>query len=343
MQPILFIAGSILIIIGLSQIFRRKGLALLLLVFGLLSVAIAFITAPKDRDEEIGEVSILRIAGSKTIGLQLMPDLVIHFLERKGYMIINKEEQIDKVIYTSKREESTDLLKVEILSVGSVKGFEILKKGDCEIAMASDEMPEAIQKALGGDYSLQAHELAIAYDAIEVIVHPWLYEFISELNMEQLQQILLGQIVDWKELNGAVSGNIKAALRDSSSGTFLFLNELFLNNGNLGEQVQQIDYFEQIISKVENDSFAIGFIHIGLDSLLLENIRVLAIGTEVDTALLPKAAPIENGQYPLARRLYLYSHSNSAQNQLVRDFFDFCRSKVAEKEIRKNGLYPIGN
>ncbi|MBU4483150.1 MAG: PstS family phosphate ABC transporter substrate-binding protein, partial [Actinobacteria bacterium] len=105
---------------------------------------------------------------------------------------------------------------ISIRGGGSGNGIAALIDGTCDIANSSRPMKDKeILLCQNKDISPVPH--IVAMDGIAVIVHT--SNPIQGLTIEQIKDIYIGKITNWKELGGQ-DQKIVVVSRDSSSGTF---------------------------------------------------------------------------------------------------------------------------
>lgn len=352
MQQFFFLIGLLAIIFGLFLAFKSKiNLGLFSIIFGAVFIGVAYLLAYFENTPPVinqKEFSI-KIVGSRTIGQSLMPNLVKQYLTDNQFHIFQQEEKPDylRISAQRKKEENlSEVLHIEIQSVGSKKGFESLKEGQCDIAMASNQLPEEIASLLGAGFHRDKNEHIIAFDALRIIAHPSVQTEIEGLNLSAIEQILQGKITDWSKVLPKKKGEIHLYLRDSNSGTYQYIHEHFLAHA-LPDSTQgkanitQFDFFEKIANKVAEDSLSLGFIDVGIDSLMLENTYTMGIFTKDSINILPDAENIKNRKYPLARPLYLYTSGNIDKQEQLKLFIDYCKSPAAAEIVRKERFVPI--
>jgi phosphate transport system substrate-binding protein len=342
MEPLLFVFGVLFIVIGLWQFFlQRRWIAIAFSGLGIICILLAYLSFPKE-DKRIAQKTInIRVVGSKTIGSHLMPDLVVDFLDATGYELIDKNESPDKVIYIASSKEKNILLTIEIKASGSFFGFEALATDACEISMSSDQIDSLVLTKLGRRFNPKHHEHVIAYDAIQIIVHPIVGNRLGLISKEKLQLLLTGKLYDWSELHPDLKGPIKTVLRDASSGSYHFMKESLFPNDSLRADAIRFAYFEKISAFVEQDSMAIGFVNYALDSIHLQNVTVIGIVSDSGTVVKPTLQSIQNNSYPLSRKLYLYNSTRTDQDPMVQALLRFCKSPAAIEEVRRDGLVPV--
>jgi phosphate transport system substrate-binding protein len=337
----LFILGLSFALISLilfSQ--QRKNAAFIGLILSIVSISLAYWSRPEQ--EFISKpVKTIRIYGSKTLGRSLMPKLMSKYLLKNNYTIIEREEHLDFLRITGRHTEKEEDLAIEIVAKGSLYGFEQLTKDQCQLAMASSRIDEQTIEQLGRKFKLHQHEHIIAYDAVQLIVHPKMAKHISALNSLRLNDILTGRIAEWSELSGEAKGPIHCYLRDEQSGTFHYLEELFLHSSTLRADAIQLPYFEQIAAAVAKDSLGLGFINYAIDDRLLSDIRILGIKNQEGSDIAASYPNIISGQYPLARPLYLYTNSLHDKDPIIQSIIKFCRAADASDIVHEEGLVPL--
>ena len=90
---------------------------------------------------------------------------------------------------------------ITVSKTGSGDGATALVEGRCDIAMMSRFMKDSeFKKAVGDGIMPVAH--AIAMDGVCPVVHP--SNPLSALTIEQVRDIYMGKIINWKELGGAI-------------------------------------------------------------------------------------------------------------------------------------------
>lgn len=282
---------------------------------------------------------VLRISGSSTLGKSVLPTLVEEYLAAK------QVENIDRI---AMGRESSSLIRgttpsgaavnVLVEAGGSGTGFSALINGTADLAAASRAVTsdENARYTLA-DLTSNQNEHIVGLDGIAMVVHP--SNPVSMLSIEQIGQIFAGQLSDWSqlqaqypELNG-VTGRINVYSRGADSGTFDTFNTLVLSRGyRLADSVNRLASYEQITQRIATDPMAIGFTSISA----IGNTRVLPITDGATTPLTPEKMFIASEDYPLARRLYLYT-GNSA-NVHVREFIDFIASEQAQTTVEQTGF-----
>jgi len=209
---------------------------------------------------------------------------------------------------------------VETHSLGSTAGIVGANEGTFDIGMSS--------RWLGGDepgWGLK--EFIICHDAIAPIVHP--DNPVTDLTMEQLKQIFLGEIKNWKE----VGGNdlpITVIIREDGSGTRDAWEDIVH---------EDIDPVPTLIltgtggvrAGVAGDPSAISYITI---AALDDSVRALKVnGVE------PTADAVLAGEYAVARP-YLFL-TKGEPSPLAQKFIDFALGPEGQQILDDEGMVRV--
>ncbi len=291
---------------------------------------------------------VLRIHGSNTVGAQLMPAMVKAWLHESGF-------QIQKEVSTSNNERTILAVKgrqhrsIEIHAHGSSTGFHSIAERKADLAMSSRPVKDKELTRLKhlGDLSQVNQETVVGLDGIAVVVHP--DNPVSALSMRQLRGIFSGAISNWMTLGGS-NQPIRVYARDNRSGTYDTFKSLVLSKQSpLLSSAIRYESNHQLSDDVAADSGGIGFV--GLPSI--RQAKALAIADGQNRAILPSELSVATEDYPLSRRLYVYTpqlatplaaelaqYIKSAQGQGVVANSGFISQNVNAYEVTMNPQYP---
>lgn len=276
---------------------------------------------------------ILRLHGSNTVGGELAPALIEAYLQQKS--------GVKEVVRVPGAKENEQLIKarfddhlevVDIQAHGSSTGFKDLIAGECDIAMASRRVKAKETEALAdkGDMTAASSEHVIALDGIAVIVHR--SNPLKTLTMEQLANIFSGKITNWSELGGS-DQPIRVYARDDNSGTFDTFQSIVLDEQHpLVVTAKRFESNPELSASVAQDSAGIGFCSLAT----IGTVRALSIAESGAEAILPSFFTVATEDYPLARRLYMYSEAKPS-NPHVLDFIEFVHSYNGQEVVKAVG------
>lgn len=214
-------------------------------------------------------------------------------------------------------------VKITVSGGGSGTGITAIGEGTVDIGMSSRELKSSEVAAYP---NLVTH--VVAKDGLAIIVNTG--NNVSGLTKDQVKQIYNGSITNWNQVGGA-SGTIVVVGRDSTSGTRGTFDELVLGSGTPVTTMEELASNGAIYEKLKNTPGAIGYVGLGyIDS----NVKALPIN-----GVSPSIATVQDGTYPIARNLNLYT--NGAPTGAVKDFIDFLMSKEGQAIIEAEGFVPI--
>lgn len=201
---------------------------------------------------------------------------------------------------------SDTAVKVRIDGGNTGPGIKALLNGEVDMAGAGRPLT-AEEKGQG----LVEHFLG--WDVLAIVVHD--QNPLESLSLAQLQQILSGEVTDWKEVGGK-AGPVVVVTSPKGSGMRSSVKQLIL---------KEKDYLpREIVSAVVAESdqqvsiFPTGITALSRSMLDADHVKALKVdGVE------PTAANISEGRYPLAKPLLLVT-KGQPQGDLAR-FIDLAK------------------
>lgn len=279
---------------------------------------------------------LLKLVGSNTIGSQLGPDLAAAFLKKLGATAApsSHADAADETTVSALL-GSGGLKAIRILAHGSSTAFDALAKGTADIGMSSRPVKaEEIDRLQDcGDLTHATNEQVIGIDGIAVIVsreNP-----VESLSMQQLAAIFSGTITDWKEVSPR-SGHINLYARNSEqSGTFEIFQSKVMGQARISMIAAREEDSVKLSDMVAQDPDGIGFVAFPF----VRQAKPVAIAETHGTPLLPTRFTIATEDYPLARRLYLYSCT--LKTAVTRQFLDFVDGPEGQSVVEKDGFISL--
>jgi phosphate transport system substrate-binding protein len=226
---------------------------------------------------------------------------------------------------------------ITIDSIGSGAGFErFCVAGESDISNASrpikDTEIESCQ-AIGRE----PIEFRVGTDALAVTVSSE-NDFLTDVTMEELAQIF-STAETWADVNPDWPAEpIQRFIPGTDSGTFDYFVEAVFEEDEapiLGADPQMSEDDNVLVQGIEGSPYAVGFFGYAYYQENADRLHVLSIeGVE------PNADNVDNGSYPLARPLFIYSTAEIMQEKpQVGAFINFLLSNVNE-EITDVGYFP---
>jgi len=230
-------------------------------------------------------------------------------------------------------------IQISVTGGGSGTGFAALMNGTIDLANASRGIkPEEVETARS--LGFEPVEVIVANDAIAVIVHP--DNPVSELTLEQVSKIYRGDFNNWQDVGGEDRPIVRLS-RETNSGTHVyFLEEVIRLGISEDKTIFSADTLllpssEGIISEVSSNPNAIGYDGLGY---VTEHVKMVAIATNKgDEYVLPSAATVISGQYPISRHLFMYTRGEP-QGTLA-EYIDWILGSDAQEIVTDLGFVPI--
>jgi phosphate transport system substrate-binding protein len=243
----------------------------------------------------------------------------------------------DTVLPLSQQEAETFMkvnknAKITVTGGGSGVGISALIEGTTDIAQSSRKIKFDEKKKLS-DKGSTVVEKIIAYDALAVIVNP--KNAVSKLSREQLENIFVGKITNWKEVGGA-DLKITPIARETSSGTYEFFKEEVLLKKDYAAGIMSVPANGTIIETVKATPGAIGYV--GL-AYLNKEVKAISVSFKDGKFVEPSIKTAKDETYPIVRPLIYYYVQSS--ESVVKPFIDYVFSKDGQKIVNDIGFITI--
>jgi phosphate binding protein len=241
---------------------------------------------------------------------------------------------------------------ITVDSIGTGAGFErFCKTGETDISNASRPIKSS-EAELCTAIGRTPLEFRVGTDALAVVVNPE-NDFATSLTVEQLGRIFSGEYTAWNQVDPSFPAEaIKVYSPGADSGTFDYFIEAVVSQvtknaegkadvalgeaallGLPGAQFSEDD--NVLVQGVEGDKYAIGYF--GYAYYAEEQGRLKAVAVN---GVEPNQADVDNGTYPLARPLFIYSDAKIMQDKpQVAAFIGFYLSQL-DDNILDVGYFP---
>ncbi len=242
------------------------------------------------------------IRGSNTIGEELAPALIAEF----------------------KKDHPAAEFDVDTKATGY--GLAALRAGKCDIAGASREATQQ-EKDEAKNYKVDMNDYVIGSYSVAVIVNG--NNAVAGLTKEQVRDIFTGAITNWKDLGGPDAA-IVLYIRDPISGTYLGFRELAMGDKPYVSGAKFKTSYASIAEAVAQDANGIGYSSIELATG--QGIKGVSIG-----GVAPTAAAVNEGKYPYARKLRLYTNK-AKESAPVTEFIQYVQSAKGQQVLAQMGF-----
>ena len=241
-------------------------------------------------------------------------------------------------------------VQVEVEGKGSTTAPPALISGAAHFGPMSRPMKQAEIDKFEERFGYKPAGLPSSIDMLAIYVHK--DNPIQSLTMRQLDAIFSKtrkggyekDIQTWGDLG--LSGEwadkpISLYGRNSASGTYGYVKEHALLNGDYKDTVKEQPGSSSVVQGVASDKYAIGYSGIGYKTAdvravpLAKNAKAKAIEAIPENAY--------KGEYPMARFLYIYVNykPGSELDPLRREFIKYVFSQQGQQDVIKDGYYPI--
>ena len=222
--------------------------------------------------------------------------------------------------------------RVTVTGGGTGVGISALLDNTTDIAMASRpiKFSEKMKiKSAGEDVA----EIVVAYDALAVVAHP--SNPVKQLTRQQLEDIFLGKITNWKQVGGD-DRKIVVYSRETSSGTYEFFKESVLKNKNYMASSLSMPATGAIIQSVSQTKGAIGYVGLAYVS---PRVKTLSVSYDGKHYAAPTVENATNKTYPIVRPLYYYY--NVKKKAEIDPLIQYILSPDGQDIIKKSGYIPV--
>jgi len=230
-------------------------------------------------------------------------------------------------------------VRISVTGGGSGTGIAALINGSADIANSSRAI-KAEEKDNAEAGGVQPYEIAVARDAIAIIVHP--SNPASSLTLQQISDIYSGKITGWREVGGD-DRPIVLLSRETNSGTHVYFLETVLRLGEkdnktlFSTNTLLLPSSEGIITEVRQNPNAIGYDGLGYVTSDVKTVAVAAMPGS--PFVLPSIASVNSGGYPIARLLFMYT--NGAPTGALKEYIDWILRPEGQQIVSKLGFVPL--
>ncbi|MBN1867024.1 phosphate ABC transporter substrate-binding protein [Candidatus Sumerlaeota bacterium] len=221
-------------------------------------------------------------------------------------------------------------LNVVVSESGSGNGAKSLINGACDVADMSRFMkPTEFSAAVEKGVMPVAH--VVAMDGLAVIVHP--ANPVSDLTLEQIHDIYVGKIVNWKEVGGP-DANIVKISRDTNSGTYETFETIVMAKDKMTGDVEYVGSNGAVRQRVMGTQTAIGYVGLGFVSEV-KALRVNGVEPDDET--------VASGRYPITRPLFMFTNGYPKLGSHLHAFVTLYLTEKGQEIVESIGFVPVTN
>lgn len=222
---------------------------------------------------------------------------------------------------------------IQVTGGGSGTGIAALINGSTDIANSSRPMKPSEREKLKQRFNSLGVEIKTAKDGLSVYFNE--KNTLRELTVQQIKDIYIGKITNWKEVGGK-DAKIIVYGRENSSGTYVYFKDNVLGGQDFTAKMQSMPGTSAVVNAVVKDINAIGF----GGAAYAKGIIMAAVKKDANSkAFTPTEENIKNNNYPITRFLYMYLKTRPTGE--MKDYIDWILSAEGQSLVSKVGYFPV--
>ena len=220
-------------------------------------------------------------------------------------------------------------VNITVSESGSGNGAKSLINATCDIANMSRFMKDTeVRAALEKGVIPFPH--VVAMDGVSVIVHP--SNSVKALTVEQVRDIYMGKVTNWRQLGGA-NRDIVVISRDTNRGKYVSFVSKVMKCDRLAAGVEYVGSNGAIRQRVQNTPAAVGYVGLGFVDRTVKALEV--------NKIYPDVATVRSGTYPIARELYMFTPGPPVLGSHVHAFVTIHLTKKGQEMVEAIGFVPV--
>jgi len=224
-------------------------------------------------------------------------------------------------------------VSVQVTGGGSGTGIAALINGTTDIAESSRPMKDSEKENVKAKRGKDVVELPVAVDGVAFYVND--ANPITEISLQQLKGLYIGAIKNWKDVGGKDERVILYS-RENNSGTYAFVKEHVLENGDFFPTAQTLPGTAAVINAVSKDARGIGYGGVAYG----KGVKHLRVKKDANSpALEPSMENVLAAKYPVSR--YLYWYLAGLPQGDVKKIADWVVTKDGQRVVENVGYYPL--
>lgn len=220
-------------------------------------------------------------------------------------------------------------VNITVSESGSGNGAKSLINSVCDISdmsrfMKDKEFKAAVEKGVFPTFHV------VALDGLPILVHP--SNPVSKLTIEQVRDIYLGKITNWKEVGGP-DKKIVMVSRDTNSGTYETFEGKVMKKQKIAQGCEYVGSNGAVRARVQSTPTAIGYAGLGFVD---KTVKALSIN-----GVYPSKKTVISGKYPIARPLYMVTNGYPKMGSHVYQFITLYLSPKGQEMVERIGFVPV--
>lgn len=282
----------------------------------------------------------IRVSGDPSVTVGLVPRLLSEFSNSIGGETLSIASEGSEDVLSVHDASGEKVLDMALIANQATHSLNDLLKGRANIAILTRPI-NALERSTFldaglGDLATPEQQVIFGLDGIVIVAaesNP-----IRALSKQALAQVFSGEITNWSQIGGPKAQiNLFVSAEDTGTGALFNANIMVPEGKAFSPQATIVESDQEVVARVAADPLAIGFS--ALSSV--ENAKILDIRDACGIQIPATSFTIKTEEYPLTKRLYVYSTNVNRPPQLTR-FLDFLAEDAAQKAVTDSGLVNLG-
>jgi phosphate transport system substrate-binding protein len=222
---------------------------------------------------------------------------------------------------------------VQVTGGGSGVGLSALINGTTDIANSSRPIKNSEVDKLKQRFNALSYETKAAKDGVTLYFNE--SNPVSELSIDQIKAIYLGEITNWKDVGGE-DAKIILYGRENSSGTYVFFRDNVLGGKDYSPLMKSLPGTAAVVNAVSKDKLSIGY----GGAAYAKGVKMVKVKKDAESpGYEPTAETIKTNSYPVTRYLFMYTRAKP--EGAVKNFIDWTLSDEGQAIVTKVGYFPV--
>ncbi len=296
----------------------------------------------------------MRLAGSPSIGKRLTTDVATAWAKKLGLGGIRMFVGNDPAEYeiSASLPDHGKKLRISVSTRGNLPGLEALLRGQADLWMAATQVTEADLEIMRkrnvpnvptlAELQTPGTENVVGLDAVAIVVHP--DNPVKRLTIPQIRDLFQGKIANWSQLGGP-NLPVKLYAVDESAGYAGIFCSAIIGDPDISSCMRGLGRLaappfeipDDLAEQVVKDPGGVSFV--AFEDR--HDARAIAIATACDKAIGIDGFLIKTDEYPLTRRLYLYSNPSKPLTAASRTYLAYVLSGEGQTSVGMKGFATL--
>lgn len=220
-------------------------------------------------------------------------------------------------------------VNITVSESGSGNGAKSLLNKACDIADMSRFMKDT-EFSAAAEAGIMPVAHVVALDGLALILHP--SNPVRDLTVEQVRNIYLGQITNWRQVGGP-NRPIIIVSRDTNSGTYETFGGLVMNKEKITQSAEYVGSNGAMRQRVQSTQSAIGYVGLGFVDRTVKAVSINGVEANNET--------IVSGVYPIARPLFMFTDGYPKLGSHLHRFVTLHLTERGQEIVESIGFVPI--